>query len=478
MVLSSGTNNSTSSNSDLQDRGAEMDFYQTSPAVKSANEILVSSTEYDLQDRGALKDFYQTSPAVKSANEILVSSMEYDSQDSGAINNFYQTCPAVNSANEILVSSTEYELQDRGNGLDFYQTSLPPVNSTNEFLACSTKNNCDLENQDQSWVQQTRPVPAPMGGPNSNSDLKDRGAGMDFYQTSPPISSANKIWSEVCSTESHCDLENQPWVQPTCPVPAPLQGPSSNIQDRGVGMDFYHTRPPSDSANENLVCSTENHCDLENQGQPWRSNLKDRDAGIDFYQTSPPVNDSADASLVCSTEENHSDLENQGYPWGQPGCPVPAPSSDLQDRGAGMDFYYTSPPVNSANEFLVCSTKNHFDLENGDQSWIQPTCPVPVPMQGPNSSIDLKDREAIKDFYQTKPPVNSANEILVCSTENQGEPWDQPGCPVPVSLQGPKEASTITTTTEDKEEMFNSLQSLVDLANSDRESSSERVNLR
>ena len=31
---------------------------------------------------------------------------------------------------------------------------------------------------------------------------------------------------------------------------------------------------------------------------------------------------------------------------------------------------------------------------------------------------------------------------------------------------------------EDKEEMFNSLQSLVDLANSDRESSSERVNLR
>merc|ERR1719464_1591943 len=56
---SSGTNNSSSS-SDLQDRGAEMDFYQTSPAVKSANEILVSSTEYDLQDRGALKDFYQT----------------------------------------------------------------------------------------------------------------------------------------------------------------------------------------------------------------------------------------------------------------------------------------------------------------------------------------------------------------------------------------------------------------------------------
>ena len=476
---SSGTNNSSSS--DLQDRGAEMDFYQTSPAVNSANEILVSSMEYDLQDRGAVKDFYQTSPAVNSTNEILVSSTEYDLQDRGAaldfyqtslppvnsaneflvcstknhcdlenrdqswvqptcsapaplqgpnsssdlkdrgaVKDFYQTSPAVNSANEILVSSTEYDLQDKGNGLDFYQTSLPPVDNANEFLVRSTKNHCDLENRDQSWVRPTCPVPAPMQGPNSSSDLKDRGAGMDFYQTSPPMNSANKIWNEVCLTESHCDLENQgqPWVRPTCPVPAPLQGPSSNIQDRGAGMDFYHTSPPSDSANEILVCSTENHCDLENQGQPWRSNLQDRDAGNDFYQTSPPVNNSANESLVCSTEENHSDLENQGYPWGRPGCPVPALSSDLQDRGTGMDFYHTSPPV------------------------------------------------------------NSANEILVCSTENQGQPWDQPGCPVPVSLQGPKEASTITTTTEDKEEMFNSLQSLVDLANSDRESSSERVNLR
>ena len=82
------------------------------------------------------------------------------------------------------------------------------------------------------------------------------------------------------------------------------------------------------------------------------------------------------------------------------------------------------------------------------------------------------------DFYHTSPPVNSADEILVCSTENQVHRRDQPGSPVPASLQVPKEASTITTTTEDKEEMFNSLQSLVDLANSDRESSSERVNLR
>ena len=95
-----------------------------------------------------------------------------------------------------------------------------------------------------------------------------------------------------------------------------------------------------------------------------------------------------------------------------------------------------------------------------------------------SSSSDLQDRGAVKDFYQTSPAVNSANEILVCSTENQGQPRDLLGSTVPASLQGPKEASTITTTTEDKEEMFNSLQSLVDLANSDRESSSERVNLR
>ena len=49
------------------------------------------------------------------------------------------------------------------------------------LLLANTFNHCDFENRDQSLVQPTCPVPAPMQGPNSHSDLKDRGTGMDFY---------------------------------------------------------------------------------------------------------------------------------------------------------------------------------------------------------------------------------------------------------------------------------------------------------
>ena len=45
--------------------------------------------------------------------------------------------------------------------------------------------------------------------------------------------------------------------------------------------------------------------------------------------------------------------------------------------GAGMDFYPASPPW---NEYLVYSTSNDYDIENGGQTWDWLGGPFPVPL--------------------------------------------------------------------------------------------------